>query len=285
MYEEFPCRDDLGDLLIVDSENQLDIKKGTQNFEDQNYLLLTKDKAELVVQVYKTYKLYGLIRQVLSDKLRDMIVESLSQKPRTHFFIKSAPFRKLKPESDLLSDEFQPEKILYTRGAMSGFVQNMLKKAGVKKTKKKAQATLDMDPDAVFEDEDEDEAVNKGAINLLRHSMISEYYENIRKKLGREATAEERETIAKRFRHSPVTNESYVRVLKIDKLEEEALEFRAKDDDKPVEPRRSTRDRSETVKGKELKEAQKAVEKIAATSKASKAKPKAKSAFKKKKQK
>ena len=170
-------------------------------------------------------------------------MDTLSEKPRTHLFIKNAPFKKLTPNSDITSEEFQPEKILYKRGAMSGFVQSMLKKAGVKKTKKKQQK-LDMDPDTVFEDDDENEAVNKGAINLLRHSMISEYYENIRKQ-KREATPEERDLIAKRFRHSPVTNESYVRNLKIDTLEEETLEYRAKDDDKPVEPRRSTRERKD----------------------------------------
>lgn len=71
---------------------------------------------------------------------------------------------------------------------MSAFVRDMLVTAGVVR-----RGTHD-----------------KSAVNLLRHSKISEFF--VRNPV---ASAEERARLAAQFRHAPVTTEAYVRRLRV----------------------------------------------------------------------
>jgi len=243
LYEEFPSRDDFGDLFVVENEDQLEIKEGQSQFKDQNYIWIKtkpKDKnhkryknAEIILQVYKTSNLYKTIRQELSGQLTTLIRNSLAARPREFLFIKQSQFILLKPDSDPVG-----ELALYNvvekdgvktkdKPSLSSFVGNMLQKAGIKK--------------GTTEDGGK---INAGTINLLRHALISQKFAD-----NPDMSEVERETLAKQFRHSPVTTEDYIRKLHIDKIGDKQLDLE-NDSNTKIIPDRSIEPKKKEAKPK-----------------------------------
>lgn len=198
------ARDNFGDLQIIFNKKELEIQPGDDNYGDQDYLYWDEDGMTVYIQRYKTFDLYGVLKVDLSEDLYHMIHESYRRHPRHYLFIQNSIFKKLKPRSKPVGPE-----ALYAGGALSSFVGDMLKKAGVKKEQTNAEGGKH----------------NAGSINLLRHSKISEYERN-----HPNMTAEDRARLALEFKHSPITSQKYVRKLGIDKLSTSELKRRSAQD-------------------------------------------------------
>ncbi len=213
LYEELPCRDNFGDLMIVSNKKEVEIEKGQEQYKNQDYLLWNEEddgscEMTIYIQTYKTYELYGVIEHKVSHSLCMEIAEDILQHPRDFLFIKNNVYNKLQP-----SDLTVGEEALYKDGRMSAFVGDMLLKAGVKKK------TPVKNKEGGYH--------NVGSINLLRHSFISEYH-----KKNPKASPEDKAKLALQFKHSPITNIKYIREVGIDKLSEAELKARMKKDEK-----------------------------------------------------
>ncbi len=200
LYGELTVRDDFGDLLIVND------KKSASN-NNQNYLVVpTKQKIQLILNVYKTDGKYGQIIHTMSPQMEKKIRESLKAKPRKYLFVKDAVYKSLNAKSK----PTQTEKDLYGTDihSLSSFIGNLLKKSGLK------------DPD-VYDVKTE----NKGSVNLLRHAKVSEDLEN-------DPSAKNRDDLARKMLHAPITQIDYVRQLKIHEMSENEMEQIEKTDEK-----------------------------------------------------
>ena len=176
-------------------------------------MVINDREVTIILNVYKTSAKYGQIRHTFTKGVADIIRKSLTQKPRQYVFIKQAVFDRIEKNDEV--EECEDNKcanLLYASG-LSSFVSAMLKKAGVKTDK--------------LEINELGGGINKGSISLLRHAKISEELKKIRSEA-------EREALAASMAHSPMTQISYVRKMKIDKLDEdEKLKIEKKAENKP----------------------------------------------------
>lgn len=91
-----PKRADLGNVLIVDrsAENKNTILKG-------NYIVASSDNSdngwELVLNEYKTSKVYGTLRETLDPKLARVIKQSITLYKRDHLFVQTSGSDAMKP--------------------------------------------------------------------------------------------------------------------------------------------------------------------------------------------
>jgi len=227
LYDVFPCRDDFGDLEIVSSlaEANNDDNRLADGTKDQNYCVLNNREVRIILNVYKTDARYGqIVSEPLPDDVAKLIRTSVAEKPREYLFIKNEAFKRAKKGDDAESCEDNDCKnLLYSKGTLSSFVSAFLKKAGVKQNNEEL--------------EEAGGKVNKGAISLLRHAKISEYFKT------HTMTEEARTTLAKQFMHSPLTSQAYVRQLEIDKMdfsEMEKVEEAAEKPTKKASPNKTT---------------------------------------------
>jgi len=197
LYNELTLRDDYGFIEIVNKET--DIKK-----EELNFLLIKPKKVELYLQSYKTVNKYGTIQHVFPEtkEVTKMIRDSLKKKPRKYLIIKDSIYQKLTTSKETNNKLLGDDPTYGSKGALSSFINDMLITSGVKP---KNQAKTDTH--------------NRGSINLLRKSTVSETLKDIR-----DVNEDKREELSKQMLHSPATQLNYVRKLGIDKMSEDQME-------------------------------------------------------------
>lgn len=200
LFEEQPLRDNLGDVLIFHGKKSVlktqFITPGGKHYDDFDVLFWdidTKSKTHgqmtLYIKTHKTRNKYGMLTHILSRNLTDEIEEDLRVKKREHLFIKNEIYQKLKPRSRVVDS-----KGLYAGGAMSSFITSMLKKAGIKAEANEHGGTN-----------------NGGGVNLLRHAWVTEWHKN-----NPNATAQQKQDLAKKMAHTPMTNLGYIRKTRDD---------------------------------------------------------------------
>lgn len=83
-------------------------RQPTKDHSNKNYVIVNNKYAKLVLNEYKTSKIYGQMVEHLPNKLKDEILTSLSQQPRKHMFVKSNG----KPFSDRKSFDYWANMVL-----------------------------------------------------------------------------------------------------------------------------------------------------------------------------
>jgi len=183
LYKELTLRDDYGDVEIIKNE-----KENVCN--DKNYIIVNANKVQLILQVYKTNKKYGILKHTFSKKVSDMVRASLKKHPRKYLIIKDNVFSRLTPD-DSKNVKDMDRSVL--QGKLSDFISSMLIRANVKED-------------------------TKGAVNILRHASLSELFEKPN------LTDAERELKASQMAHSHTASMFYVQKLNINALTEKEIE-------------------------------------------------------------